>query len=46
MMPRNGEQISRQMAQQESALTNLLAGMKDVTEQAETTEPLLSKQLV
>jgi hypothetical protein len=39
------DQISRQMAQQESALTNLLAGMKDVTEQAETTEPLLSKQL-
>lgn len=39
------EQISRQMAQQERALTNLLAGMKDVTEQAETTEPLLSKQL-
>jgi hypothetical protein len=26
-------------------LTNLLAQMKDVTEQAETTEPLLSKQL-
>ena len=39
------DQISRQMARQESALTNLLAGMKDVTEQAETTEPLLSKQL-
>jgi hypothetical protein len=39
------DQISRQMAQQESALTNLLAGMKGVTEQAETTEPLLSKQL-
>ena len=39
------EQISRQMARQESALTNLLAGMKEVTEQAETTEPLLSKQL-
>jgi len=39
------EHISQQMAQQESALTNLLAGMKDVTEQAETTEPLLSKQL-
>jgi len=39
------DQISRQMAEQEGALTNLLAGMKDVTEQAETTEPLLSKQL-
>jgi len=39
------DKISQQMAQQESSLTNLLAGMKDVTEQAETTEPLLSKQL-
>jgi len=39
------QQISNQMAAQESAVTNLLAGMKDVTEQAETTEPLLSKQL-
>lgn len=39
------DQITRQMDQQESALTNLLAGIKDVTEQAETTEPLLSKQM-
>ena len=39
------QQLVRQMAQQQSALTNLLAQMKDVTEQAETTEPLLSKQL-
>jgi len=39
------QQLVQQMAQQQSALTNLLAGMKDVTEQAETTEPLLSKQL-
>src|ERR1039458_4502112 len=39
------QQITRQMAKQESNLTNLLAGMKDVTERAETTEPLLSKQL-
>jgi hypothetical protein len=39
------EQIAQQMARQESALTNLLAGIKDLTEQAETTEPLLSKQL-
>jgi hypothetical protein len=39
------QQISRQMAAQQSALTNLLADMKTVTEQAETTEPLLSKQL-
>jgi hypothetical protein len=33
------------MNRQQSALTNLLAGMRTVTEQAETTEPLLSKQL-
>ena len=39
------QQIVRQIARQQSTLTNLLAGMKDVTEQAETTEPLLSKQL-
>jgi hypothetical protein len=39
------EQISRQMEQQAGALTNLLANMKEVTERAETTEPLLSKQL-
>jgi hypothetical protein len=38
-------EISRQMARQESGLTNLLAGLKDVTERAETTEPLLAKQL-
>jgi len=39
------QQIVRQIARQQSTLTNLLAGMKDVTEQTETTEPLLSKQL-
>jgi len=39
------QQLIQQMAGQESTLTNLLAGMKDVTEQAETTEPLLAKQL-
>ena len=39
------QQLVQQMAKQESALTNLLAQMKAVTEQAETTEPLLSKQL-
>jgi hypothetical protein len=39
------QQLVQQMAKQEDALTNLLAQMKDVTEQAETTEPLLSKQL-
>jgi hypothetical protein len=38
-------QLTDQLARQQSALTNLMAGMKDVTEQAETTEPLLSKQL-
>lgn len=39
------QQLSQQMARQQSALTNLLAQMQNVTEQAETTEPLLSKQL-
>ena len=41
------QQLVQQMARQQSALTNLLAQIKDVTEQAETTpaEPLLSKQL-
>ncbi len=33
------------MARQQSALTNLLSRMQDVTEKAETTEPLLSQQL-
>ena len=33
------------MARQQSALTNLLGEMRAVTEQAESTEPLLSKQL-
>jgi hypothetical protein len=33
------------MARQQSALSNLLAEMRSVTEQAESTEPLLSKQL-
>jgi hypothetical protein len=39
------QQLAEQMAQQQSALTNLLAGMRAVTERAENTEPLLSKQL-
>lgn len=39
------KELVQQMAQQQSTLTNLLAQMRDVTEQAETTEPLLSKQL-
>jgi hypothetical protein len=34
-----------QMSRQQSALTNLLGEMRVVTEQAEATEPLLSKQL-
>ena len=38
-------QIVQQMATQQSVLTNLLAGMRNVTEQAETTEPLLSQKL-
>ena len=39
------QQLVQQMAQQQSSLKNLLDQMKDVTEQAETTEPLLSRQL-
>jgi hypothetical protein len=39
------QQLAQQMARQESALTNLLAGMQDVTEKAESSEPLLSEQL-
>ncbi len=39
------QRIVQQMAQQQTALTNLLAQMRAVTEQSETTEPLLSKQL-
>lgn len=42
---RERQELVRQMAQQRSALTNLLSEMRAVTEQAETTEPLLSKQL-
>jgi hypothetical protein len=39
------QQLSQQLARQQSALTNLLAGMQDVTEKAESSEPLLSEQL-
>ena len=39
------QQIVQQMEQQQTALTNLLAQMRDVTERSEATEPLLSKQL-
>ena len=39
------QQLVHQMSQQESALTNLLGQMQNVSEQAETSEPLLSQQL-
>jgi hypothetical protein len=39
------QQLAQQLARQDSALTNLLAGMQDVTEKAESSEPLLSEQL-
>jgi hypothetical protein len=39
------EALSGQMARQQTALTNLLDQMRAVTEQAEASEPLLSKQL-
>ncbi len=39
------QQIAQQMTHQQSALTNLLADLRAVTEQSETSEPLLSKQL-
>ncbi len=39
------QQIVQQMARQQSALTNLLAQMRAVSEQSEATEPLLSQQL-
>jgi hypothetical protein len=39
------QQLAQQMAKQQSALTNLLANMQDVTEKAESTEPLLAEQL-
>ena len=39
------QQIVQQMEKQQSTLTNLLSQMRAVTEQAEATEPLLSKQL-
>jgi len=37
--------IAEQLTRQQSSLTNLLGQMRAVTEQAESTEPLLSKQL-
>jgi hypothetical protein len=39
------QQLVQQMTKQQGALTNLLAGMRNVTEQAEATEPLLSQKL-
>jgi len=39
------QQLARQMTKQQSALTNLLSGMRNVTEQAEATEPLLAQKL-
>jgi hypothetical protein len=39
------QQLIQQMDQQKDALTNLLGQMQNVSEQAETSEPLLSEQL-
>jgi hypothetical protein len=39
------QRVVEQMAQQQTALTNLLSQARTVTEQSEATEPLLSKQL-
>ena len=39
------QQLSQQVARQQSSLTNILSQMQNVTEQAESTEPLLSQQL-
>jgi hypothetical protein len=39
------QSLVERMTRQQSALTNLLGEMRAVTEQAESTEPLLSKQL-
>jgi hypothetical protein len=39
------QSLVERMARQQNALTNLLGEMRAVTEQAESTEPLLSKQL-
>ena len=39
------QQLSQQVERQQNSLTNLLSQMQNVTEQAESTEPLLSQQL-
>ena len=44
IIPRSTKQLSEQLAKQQSALTNLLARMRAVSEQAENTEPLLSQK--
>src|SRR5579872_4952299 len=39
------QQLLDQFARQQNTLTNLLTKMQDISQQAETTEPLLSQQL-
>jgi hypothetical protein len=39
------KQLAQQLAKQEGALTNLLGGMRAVSEQSENVEPLLSQKL-
>jgi hypothetical protein len=39
------QQLTQQMARQQSGLTNLLGGMEKLSDQAESTEPLLAQQL-
>jgi hypothetical protein len=39
------QQLAQQIVKQQSALTNLLGHMQDITEKAESSEPLLSEQL-
>jgi hypothetical protein len=39
------QQLVQKMTRQQSALTNLFSGMRNVTEQAEAAEPLLSQKL-
>lgn len=39
------QELAERLAQQRSAMTNLVTNMRQVTEQAEASEPLLSRQL-
>jgi septal ring factor EnvC (AmiA/AmiB activator) len=39
------QSLAQGLTQQQAGLTNLLAGMRSVTDQAESTEPLLARQL-